>query len=778
LNQFNVGRFWSFACECGFHPKFYPAKKIDQLKKSEKVFSKSKAKVQKSKGFSRVYSPSDAKTIREFMSEIQAAGTLTKQNGNDAMERIGGIRGIVPAIRPLIPTATSSLRVEPYPWLAAPLGGENPQPVFRDRLSDMVVAAHESLPPEISATIGRGCGRRVLPYRMQDRYGRERQIREFQSIVLENENLKATFLPELGGRLISLFHKPTQRELLFNNPVFQPANLALRDAWFAGGIEWNIGQFGHAFHTCAPVFAAAIPGLDGSRGLRLYDFERCKGLLWQIDFHLPPGAEFLYAFTRVVNPRDEETAMYWWTNVAVPETPDVRVLAPADTSVYVIYNDAGLSYGKTDLPGLPTLDGDDGTYPKNNTYINEFFYQCEAGGMPWQAALDGRGTGFVEASTQPLNVRKQFCWGMHQGGKHWKEYLSVPDQSYFEIQAGLAPTQQHTVPMPGGAHWHWTQVFGYLEADAAKVHAADWQTAWQTADAALKQQLTPASLSRIDAACAAIADAAPMEILSCGSGWGALEMERRTACDEPTFPPAFAFPETTLGSEQQRWLSLLETGTFPTQSPSLPPGEWMIQQEWMEMLNQAPAPDWFAMLHLGVMKMEHGDDAGAVAVWQESIRLLPSAWAWRNLGAAAVLLDDAAGALTHCQNAWELALAAGTPDISFALEYLSALHAAGENEQAWVFYRSLPDGLRLDDGTRLLAAKVALAQGDLKFVEAALECDYSSIREGARDMTDLWFGLHAKRLSVQTGRPVDAAMLEQLKTSNPPPFRIDFRIIK
>jgi hypothetical protein len=142
------------------------------------------------------------------------------------------------------------------------------------------------------------------------------------------------------------------------------------------------------------------------------------------------------------------------------------------------------------------------------------------------------------------------------------------------------------------------------------------------------------------------------------------------------------------------------------------------------------------------------------------------------------LLDDAAGALTHCQNAWELALAAGTPDISFALEYLSALHAAGENEQAWVFYRSLPDGLRLDDGTRLLAAKVALAQGDLKFVEAALECDYSSIREGARDMTDLWFGLHAKRLSVQTGRPVDAAMLEQLKTSNPPPFRIDFRIIR
>jgi hypothetical protein len=178
------------------------------------------------------------------------------------------------------------------------------------------------------------------------------------------------------------------------------------------------------------------------------------------------------------------------------------------------------------------------------------------------------------------------------------------------------------------------------------------------------------------------------------------------------------------------------------------------------------------------MKMEHGDEVGALAAWQESIRLKPSAWAWRNLGGAAVRNGDDAGALTHYQNAWRLALAAGTPDISFALEYLSALHAAGENGKAWDFYQDLADGLRLTDTVRLLAAKIALARNDLSFVEAALECDYSTIREGARDMTDLWFGLQAMRLSAETGRPVDAAMLEQLKTSNPPPFRIDFRIIK
>ena len=37
-------------------------------------------------------------------------------------------------------------------------------------------------------------------------------------------------MPELGGRLYSLVHKPLGRELLARNPVFQPANLALRNA--------------------------------------------------------------------------------------------------------------------------------------------------------------------------------------------------------------------------------------------------------------------------------------------------------------------------------------------------------------------------------------------------------------------------------------------------------------------------------------------------------------------------------------------------------------------
>ena len=65
------------------------------------------------------------------------------------------------------------------------------------------------------------------------------------------------------------------------------------------------------------------------------------------------------------------------------------------------------------------------------------------------------------------------------------------------------------------------------------------------------------------------------------------------------------------------------------------------------------------------------------------------------------------------------------------------------------------------DCIKILAAKIAFARNDLQFVEAALTHEYASLREGARDLTDLWAGVQAKR-----------------GTNLPPPARIDFRIIE
>lgn len=707
----------------------------------------------------------------------------------------------------------TTLRTELLTLPGAPIGPENPLPQFRDPRADMDVPADPSLSPAQRAHLGWQTGFRALPYRMQDTYTRARAPLQLRTVVLENRFLRATFAPELGGRLLSLVHLPSDRELLFRNPVFQPANLAIRNAWFAGGIEWNCGQYGHATSTCAPVFAATIAGPQGEPGLRLYDFERTKGLLWQLDCYLPPDSPVLIAHARVLNPTSAEASMYWWTNIAVPEAPDVRVLAPAREALYLAQLPAGPGFGAAELPRMPSMDGVDSTYALNSTFANEFFFQCENADMPWEAALDGQGTGLFEASTARLRYRKLFCWGSHQGGRRWQEFLALPGMAYLEIQAGLAPTQLHGLPMPAGTSWDWTQAFGLLRADPALAHRPDWAVAWQAVDQSVKELLPPEQLARIEQECRALADQPPGELLQAGSGWGALELERRARDPHATvISPAFDFPVGTIGPEQAPWLALLRDGALAEPQAGELPGAWMVRPEWRALLEDSlrdPAgQSWYAWLHAGVMRLEAFDEAGAAEAWRESIRLRPSAWAERNLAVLALRQGRDSHALAHYAAAWELATMdsttasasegegpmtkdqdnaslfvlrassfAGSSLATLAEEYLRVLCAAGEYRQALSVYEQLPAADQARDRVQILRGQIALGLGDFGTLEVVLGREYAIVREGETALTDLWAELWARRLAAATGRPLDEALRAEAARLHPPPAQIDFRML-
>lgn len=62
--------------------------------------------------------------------------------------------------------------------------------------------------------------------------------------------------------------------------------------------EWNVSIKGHNPLTCSPVFAAVLEK-DGESGLRLYEFERKREIVYSLDVWLPKGAEFLLVHTRI-----------------------------------------------------------------------------------------------------------------------------------------------------------------------------------------------------------------------------------------------------------------------------------------------------------------------------------------------------------------------------------------------------------------------------------------------------------------------------------------------
>jgi hypothetical protein len=673
----------------------------------------------------------------------------------------------------------TELRVETLTLPGCPIGAENPLPIFRDKATDRPVALRDSIPTEKRQYFGWQAGARLLPYRLQDQYNRQRADLSLRVIVLENEFLKATFWTELGGRLMSLIYKPLNRELLYNNPVFQPANLAIRNAWFAGGIEWNVGHYGHSFLTCTPIFAAVLQGQHGEPGLRLYDFERCKGLLWQTDFYLPPHSEFLIAYTRVVNPQDEDTSMYWWTNIAVPELPGLRVLAPTDETIYLDLEIAGFGYAT--LPDLPSLPGKDPTYSLNWPRANEFFFQCDRADLPWEAALDAQGAGLVELSSPRLKYRKLFCWGTGPGGRHWQEFLAEPGLSYLEIQAGLAPTQLHHLPFASGEEWDWTELFGFHQADPAQVHDPDYRHAWRAVDATLKQRITPTVLAEIEAGCRSRAAHPASEILQNGSGWGALELARR-AQDRTLerIPPAFVFPPATLGPQQTRWLPLLQGEALAAPDRTGDPGEWLVQKPWRDLLArslQTPQNRTAqALLHYGVMLAEAFDDSAAADAWRESLQTAPSPWAYRNLAALAHTNHNLPAALDDYARAWQAALAANAPAEPLAREYLALLVESGAYPAAQAFYAALPAHIAASDRIQVLRAMFALQLNDLDTVEQILQQDFPTVREGQVDLTDLWFQLWRRRLATQTGQKPEDIPLSAVEADYPVPKSIDFRM--
>lgn len=600
---------------------------------------------------------------------------------------------------------------------------------------------HDGVVPEIDdaemlARIEYGHLTTLLPYLTQDGYGRERTEQELPIAVLENDVLRATFLLSLGGRLWSLIHKPTGRDLLFQNSIIQPAHLALRNAWFAGGAEWNLGTTGHTTLTCEPLHAVEVTGEDGSPVLRLYEYERTRELVYSIDFSLPEGSPVLLAAVRVTNSANTPVPLYWWTNIAVQESDDVRVIAPAVEAFHY-----GYPHGLRVVP-VPEDAGRDLSYASTSPSAADWFFDCREAPRPWIAALDGEGRGLLHVSTERLVGRKLFAWGNSVGGRNWQRFLCGDDERYLEIQGGAATTQFEHEQLGGGEVCTWVEAFGIAEADPALVHGA-WTDA-QEAVSEIADRIAPRDVldSELDAA-AARSNHAPAKVLHHGSGWGALEEHRRRLSGEsPLARPGIPFTPDHLGPEQEAWVALLDTGSLPPSDSAAAPRSYVVGESWLAHLDAAP-DGWETWLHRGIARWHAGDGEGAYTAMLRSAQAHPTVWAWRNLGA----MDRAAGRIDAAVAHYRIAVER-TPDLRpLIIETLNVLLEAGEAEESLTLIDSLNDDDRAVGRIRMLEVRAALASGDLdragRLFDGPLVVD--DLQEGEDSLSSLWVGYHAQR---------------------------------
>ncbi|MBN2272558.1 MAG: DUF5107 domain-containing protein [Sedimentisphaerales bacterium] len=272
----------------------------------------------------------------------------------------------------------------------------------------------------------------VYPYTMQDHLSRTKQDRTYKALFLENEYLKVTCLPELGGRLHSVFDKTQGKEMFHYNSVIKPGMIAMRGAWISGGVEWNAGPQGHTVTILSPVDALIGTGKDGSAYLEISNLEKTQRTRWTARVTLHPGKAYLDEQIRIFNPTDAVSPYYFWNCTAFPNRPGTRFIYPMTL---------GTDHSAVEFFTWPIHKGKDLSWLKNyETYASIFSVDCV---FDFFGAYDvDADCGIVQAGDHhKIGGKKAWTWGTWEFGLVSQKNLTDDGTAYIEVQTGPLPTQ-------------------------------------------------------------------------------------------------------------------------------------------------------------------------------------------------------------------------------------------------------------------------------------------------------------------------------------------------
>lgn len=463
----------------------------------------------------------------------------------------------------------------------------------------------------------------AYPYPQIGEYDRSLQPGLVKTAVLENEYLRAVFLPEFGGRLWQLYDKKVQRDLLFTNDCLRFSNLAVRDAWFAGGVEWNCGIIGHSPLTCVPIFVAELEADKDTPVLRMYAFERIRRVTYQMDFWLSSEQAALNARFRIANQTDELQPMYWWSNIAVPEYENGRILVPAQEA----YSADGDRVFKV---AVPEVNGVDISYYQDIPGQVDYFFNIPQSSEKYVAAVDAGGFGLLQQSTQRLQSRKLFSWGNNAGSARWQSFLSHEAGCYVEIQAGLGKTQYGCLPLAAQTTWEWSEVYSPLQLSAEQMDLPFAELSVQ-----LATQLRAAGEATKVLSIGERFAKKQGKLIYPGNADAQLDNALRKDQGQQGLQTHLDFSSDD--SKIKRWLIFLATGELEAPSAGSSPEYFVNGDIWLKKLREcARLPEqrnWYLYYQIGLLWLEKQELKRAKKALKSSLTFERNAW---NLHALAV----------------------------------------------------------------------------------------------------------------------------------------------
>jgi tetratricopeptide (TPR) repeat protein len=288
------------------------------------------------------------------------------------------------------------------------------------------------------------------PYTMRTSLTGAKTTESWRTVILENEYLKCTVLPDLGGHIYTCLDKINGKPMFYANPSIKKAEIGHRGAWAAFGVEYNF-PVSHNWMSLSPVDFSYKTGKDGTASVTIGNIDRPYGMQWQVELVLRPKSSLLEERVTLYNRSDVRHRYYWWDNAGVQVWDDSRIEYPMRFAA---------SHGFTDVYRWPVLTsgGKDLSLLKNHTdgpvsYFSHGSHETFMG--VWNPKTNAGIAQFSEYRDLP--AKKIWSWGSDADGLAWREALSDNHSAYVEVQAGLFRNQETYAFLDPGQTIHFNE---------------------------------------------------------------------------------------------------------------------------------------------------------------------------------------------------------------------------------------------------------------------------------------------------------------------------------
>src|SRR5216684_1774760 len=277
-------------------------------------------------------------------------------------------------------------------------------------------------------------GRFNYPYTMRNEITDQRVEHRWRAIFLENEYLKCSVLPDLGGHIYTCIDKISGQPMFYANPSIKKARIGYRGAWAAFGVEFNF-PVSHNWVSMSPVDFAFANHKDSSASITIGNIDRVYGMQWSVELTLRPGSTVLEQRVTLSNRSDVRHRFYWWNNAAVEVWDDSHIQYPMRFAA---------AHGFAEVQKWPVdSTGKDLSVIKNQTDgpVSLFVHGSREDFMGVWNPHTNTGTAHF-ADYAELPAKKIWSWGVDAEGLDWRRALSDNNSAYVELQAGLFRNQE------------------------------------------------------------------------------------------------------------------------------------------------------------------------------------------------------------------------------------------------------------------------------------------------------------------------------------------------